>query len=152
MFQSRFGKIDQFGWWELERISADAGTQFTFTELKYKCQTHRVRLTLVAPEHQDMNGKVEVTWRTLSTVVHYLMAHARSTEAYFHFALMYTTDHIFTVLSINDLINQDSDPTTPHKLATGMKLSVSHLRVLFFHCVLRRATLHIETKTLNMRH
>ena len=31
MFQSRFGKIDQFGWWYLERISADAGTQFTLT-------------------------------------------------------------------------------------------------------------------------
>ena len=29
MFQSRFGKIDQFGWWDLERISVDAGTQFT---------------------------------------------------------------------------------------------------------------------------
>ena len=26
MFQSRFGKINQFGWWYLERISADAGT------------------------------------------------------------------------------------------------------------------------------
>ena len=24
MFQSRFGKIDQFEWWDLERISADA--------------------------------------------------------------------------------------------------------------------------------
>ena len=27
MFQSRFGKIDQFGWWSLERISSDEGTQ-----------------------------------------------------------------------------------------------------------------------------
>ena len=26
MLQSRFGKIDQFGWWDLERISADVGT------------------------------------------------------------------------------------------------------------------------------
>ena len=26
MFQSRFGKIDQFCWWDLEIISADAGT------------------------------------------------------------------------------------------------------------------------------
>ena len=34
MFQSRFGKIDQYGWWDLERISADAGTQFTLTEFK----------------------------------------------------------------------------------------------------------------------
>ena len=29
MFQSIFRNIDQFGWWYLERISADAGTQFT---------------------------------------------------------------------------------------------------------------------------
>ena len=34
MFQSRFGEIDQFGWWNLERISADTGTQFTSTEFK----------------------------------------------------------------------------------------------------------------------
>ena len=26
MFQSRFGKIYGFGWWDLERISADVGT------------------------------------------------------------------------------------------------------------------------------
>ena len=37
MFQSRFGKIDQFGWWYLERISADAGTQFTSSDFKEKC-------------------------------------------------------------------------------------------------------------------
>ena len=34
MFQSRFGKMDQFGWWDLDRTSADAGTQFTSTEFK----------------------------------------------------------------------------------------------------------------------
>ena len=34
MFQSRFGKIDQFGWWDLERISANIGIQFTSTEFK----------------------------------------------------------------------------------------------------------------------
>ena len=61
MFQSRFGKIDQFELWDLEIISADAGTQFTLTEFKYECQTYGVRLTLAAPEHQDMNGQVEVT-------------------------------------------------------------------------------------------
>ena len=27
MFQSIFGKIDEFGWWNLERISSDAGNQ-----------------------------------------------------------------------------------------------------------------------------
>ena len=65
MFQSRFGKIDQFGWWDLERISADVGTQFTSTEFKDECQIHGVRLTLAASKHQEMNGQVEVNWRTV---------------------------------------------------------------------------------------
>ena len=29
IFQSRFGKIDGFVWWDLERVSVDAGMQFT---------------------------------------------------------------------------------------------------------------------------
>ena len=65
---------------------------------------------------------------------------------------MYTTDHIFSVLPIKDLINEDGDPTTPHKLETGKKPSVSHLNVLFCPCVVRKAMAHVETKTLNMRH
>ena len=64
MFQSRFGKTDQFGWWDIDKISADAGTQFTSTEFKEECQYHRGRLTSAALEHQEMNGQVEVTWRT----------------------------------------------------------------------------------------
>ena len=52
MFQSRFGKIDKFGWWDLERISANVGTQFTLIYLKKECQTCGVHLTLAAPEHQ----------------------------------------------------------------------------------------------------
>ena len=152
MFQSRFGEIDEFGWWDLERISEDAGTQFTLTDFKEECQTRGVCLTLAAPEHQETNGQVEVTWRTLHTVAHSLMVHARVSEAYIHFSFMYTTDHIFPVLPSKGLINEDGDPTTPHKLATGTKPSVSHLRVLFFPCVVRKSTAHIETKTLNMRH
>ena len=68
-----------------------------------------------------MNRQVEVTWRTLCTVTHSLMVHARVSEAYIHFVLTYTTDHIFPVLPIKDMINEDGDPTTPHKLATDTK-------------------------------
>ena len=99
-----------------------------------------------------MKGRVEVTWRTLRTVVHALMVHARVPEVYVHFELMYTTDHNFPVLPINYIINEDGDPTTPYKLATGTKHSVSHLRVLFCPCVVRKATAHVDTKTLNVRH
>ena len=65
---------------------------------------------------------------------------------------MYTTDHIFPVLPIKDLINKDGNPTMSHKLAIGTKPSVSHLRVLFCPCILRKATAHVETNMLNMRH
>ena len=143
MFQSRFGIIDQFGWWDLERISADAGTQFTLTEFKDECQTCGVCLMLVAPEHQEINGQVKVTCRTFGTVAHSHMVHARVPEVYVHFASMYTTDHIFTVLPIKDLMNEDGNPTTPHKLATGTKPSVSQLYVLFCPCVVRKATAHV---------
>ena len=110
MFQSRFWKIDQFGWWDLEIISADAGTQFTSTEFKDECQTRGVSLMLAAPEHQEMNGQFGVTWRTLCTVAHYLMVHARVLEVYIHFALIYTTDQKFPVLPIKYLIKEDGDP------------------------------------------
>ena len=77
MFQYRFGEINQFGWWDLEIISADAGKQFILTEFKEECQSRGVHLTLAAPEHQEMNGQVEVTLGTLSTAEHSLMVHAR---------------------------------------------------------------------------
>ena len=86
---------------------------------------------LAVPHHQEMNGQDEVIWRTLCTIAHSLMVHARFLETYIHFSLMYTTDHIFLVLTIKDLINEDGDPTTPYKLATVTKSSVSYLRVLF---------------------
>ena len=63
---------------------------------------------------------------------------------------MYTTYHIFPVLPIKDLINKDGDPTTPYKLATGTKPSVSHIRVC--PCVVRKDTAHVGTKALNVRH
>ena len=34
MFQSRFVKIDEFGWWDLEIISVHAGAKFTSAEFK----------------------------------------------------------------------------------------------------------------------
>ena len=90
-------------------------------------------MRLVAPEHKEMNGQVEVTWRTLCTIAHSLMVHDRVLEAYIHFALMYTTYHNFPFLSIKYMINEDGDSNTPYKLATGTKPSVSHYACYFAH-------------------
>ena len=61
VFQSIFGKIDEFGWWHLEGISTDVGKQFMSMEFWDKCQTRGVWLTLAALDHQEMKGQVEVT-------------------------------------------------------------------------------------------
>ena len=80
------------------------------------------------------------------------MVHARVLETYIHFELMYTTDQIFPVLPIKDLINKDVDLTTPYKNKTGTKPSVAHQSVLFFPCDVWKATAHVGTKVINMRH
>ena len=80
------------------------------------------------------------------------MVHARFLEAYIHFSFMYMTDNIFPVIPIKDLINKYGDPTTPHKLPIGTKPLVSHLRVLFFPCVVQKSNSHVQTKALNMCH
>ena len=93
-----------------------------------------------------------MTCITLRTVARSLMVHAIVSEAYVHLEIMYTKDNRYLVLPIKDLINEYGDAITPQKLATGTKPSVSHLRVLFCPCVEWKATVHVEAKTLNMRH
>ena len=80
------------------------------------------------------------------------MVHAQVSEVYIHFTLMYTVDHILPVLPIKYLINKDGNLTSPFELATGMKSSISHLRVLFCPYVVRKYTAHVGTKALNMCH
>ena len=109
-------------------------------------------MKLAATEHQEMSGQVKVTCRTLHTIAHSLMVHARVLEAYIHFLLLYKTYHIFPVLPIKDPINEDRYLNITFKPATGKKPSVSHLCVLFCPCVVRKATAHVGTKALNIRH
>ena len=60
MFQKIFGKLDEFGWWDMERIQTDAGTQFTSKQFQEGISVRGVRLALDAPDYQEMNGQVEV--------------------------------------------------------------------------------------------
>ena len=140
MFQDIFGKVDELGWWDLERISSNAETQFTSTEFQDGCPTRGVWLMLEALEHQEICGQIKVTWRTLHMIAHSLMLHTQFLEAYIHFHLMYTADHIFPDLPIKDWINEDEESNNPFKLATGTKPSIFNLLVLFCLRILRKAT------------
>ena len=108
----------------MERTSVDACMELASTEFQYKFQTRGVHLTLAAPEHHKMNGQVEVTCRTLRSIAHSFMVHARVSEASIHFILMYVADHIYPVLPIKDLINEYGELTMQFKIATSMKPSI----------------------------
>ena len=61
MFQARFGKLDKSGWWDRDIIQTDTGTQFTLKDFQEVLSVRRVQISLAAPDHQEMNGKFEVT-------------------------------------------------------------------------------------------
>ena len=70
MFQARFGKVDESGWWDMDRIQTEYGMHFTSREFQEGLSMRELRLSLAAPEHQEINVQVEVTWRTLRTILH----------------------------------------------------------------------------------
>ena len=61
----------------MERIQTDAGTQFISKEFQEGLSVHIVQLSLAAPDHQEINSQVKVTWVTLRTITHSIMAHVR---------------------------------------------------------------------------
>ena len=77
MFQSRFGILEEFDWWNQERIQTDSGSHFTSKDFQEGLSLRVVRLILAATDHQDMNGQIEVTCRTSQTIAHSIMVHAR---------------------------------------------------------------------------
>ena len=133
-FQSRFVKTDKFGWCGLERIPADAGTQFTPTEFQDECQIRGVHMTLAAPEHQETGGQVKVT------IAHSRMVHVRLLEAYIHFTLIYTTDHFLPVLPIHYLMKKTARQPLHLNVAIDTKPLIYHFH--FFH-VLYKNIMHV---------
>ena len=52
IFQARYGKVDDFVWWDLEWIKTDAGTQFTSKGFQDSFSVRGIWITLAAPDHQ----------------------------------------------------------------------------------------------------
>ena len=80
------------------------------------------------------------------------MVCTRASDEYIKCSLIYTTDPIFPILPVKNLVNQDGEATTPYKLVTATKPSVSIPCVLFNPCVVQKATAHVDTKSLKMCH
>ena len=66
MFQEIFGKLDELAWFNMERIKTNTVAQFTSMEFLEDPLVCRVRLTLASPDHHEMNGQLEVTWKNIA--------------------------------------------------------------------------------------
>ena len=61
MFQAIFGKVDEFGWWVMKIIQTESGMHFTSKEFH---ESLSLLLALAAPDYQEINVQIEVTWQT----------------------------------------------------------------------------------------
>ena len=69
----------------MDRIQTDADTQFTSKEFQEGLSIRGLKLVLATPDHQEMNGQVEVTWKTWRTIAHSIMVHAQVPEKIYIF-------------------------------------------------------------------
>ena len=60
MFQAIFVKVDEFGWWGMQRTQVDTGMQFKSKKFSEYLSVRGVKIVLAAPDHQEMNVQVEV--------------------------------------------------------------------------------------------
>ena len=44
IFQARFGKVDEFCWWDMMRVQTDAGSYFTSKDFQKGLYVHGVQL------------------------------------------------------------------------------------------------------------
>ena len=86
MFQSRSGKSTNLDGWTYKAFQQMQDCNLPQWSSKKNIKTHGIHLMLAAPEHKEINGQVEVKWRTECTIAHSLMVHTRVSEAYIHFA------------------------------------------------------------------
>ena len=52
MFKEIFGKVDEFGRWDMERVQTDSVTHFTSKEFQEGLSVHSERLVLASLDHQ----------------------------------------------------------------------------------------------------
>ena len=99
MFQARFGKVDEFGWWDMERIQTDAGTQFIPKDFQYS----KTSIRGTRPKENYFPSRSDI-----ANIVNYCTFNYCARKVfieYKRFAVIYTTDHICSFLPIKPLVD-----------------------------------------------
>jgi hypothetical protein len=119
---------DEFGYLDIDRIRADAGSEFTSGPFKQFCATHKIKLSLAAPKRQDNNHLAERSWQTIHKMARSMLVHARLPDQYHYHAIRYAAS-VFNILPVKNLYNAEGEIASPHELFCGSKPTISQYRV-----------------------
>lgn len=120
---------DNFGYIDIERIQADAGSEFTSGPFCDFCKENSINLSLTAPNQQDNNYFTERSWQTIHQLARSMMVHACLPDKCHYHAIRYATS-MFNILLIQGSTNNGGEPCTPYELFCNKKPTIAHFRVL----------------------
>jgi transposase InsO family protein len=96
----------------IDRIHADAGTQFISEAFRVFTLDDGIALRLAAPEHQNQNGIAERRWQHVRLIAFKLLSHACLPNTYYDFALQYAW-MISNVLPVKGVTSKEGDGVKP---------------------------------------
>ena len=91
-------------------------------EFREEALLWKIKLSISAPKHQEMNGLCKQTWQALRNIAFATMNHARVGEAFTSLALIHAT-YIYHIPPIKGL-TLDNHPTTPFRALFGKDASI----------------------------
>ena len=97
---------DEYGFLDIDRVRADAGSEFTSGPFKQFCATHKINLSLAAPKRQDNNHLAERSWQTIHRMARSMLVHARLPDQYHYHAIRYAAS-AFNILPVKNLYNAE---------------------------------------------
>jgi transposase InsO family protein len=134
---------DEYGYLDIDRLKADAGSEFTSGAFKQFCAAHRINLSLAAPKRQENNHLAERSWQTIHRMARSMLVHARLPDQFHFHAIRYAAS-VFNILPVKNLYNTEGDIASPHELFTGLKPLISNYRVFGCPVVAKRWVVSID--------
>jgi hypothetical protein len=134
-------RADMYGYVDLDRIRADAGSQFTSAEFPTFCREAGIQLVLAAPKKQYQNHLAKCTRQTISNIGCSLLVHACLPGTFMYHALTYACS-IFNVLPVRGLMNKEETPATQHQLFFGRCPMISNYRIFGCPTMVQRWVTH----------
>ena len=125
---------------DIQKIKADAGSQFTSAAFQQACADSRIAVSLAAPKHQEQNHFAERSWQSVKILTDKIMVHARLPPIFKYHATLYAII-IYNVTPIKNLVNKEGNPATPYEIFFNEKPRIAHLRVFGCPCVFRKWTI-----------